>query len=72
VSVSLPSLLAKRAKPRADLIAPQKRAAEADPEDDTMDAATQAAFDTLRTALADLEAAISTRVSGFAGPGDRE
>ena len=63
MSVSLAVLNTKRAKLRNEMIALQRRAEEADPENGTMPPEMQSAFDAMKVALADLENAISNRAA---------
>lgn len=63
MSVTLASLTAKRAKLRNDMLAMQRRAEEADPENATMSSEQQAAFDAMKVALANLEASIANRAA---------
>jgi len=61
LSVSIASLNAKRAKVRTDMLAMQRRAEEADPENAVMSPEMQSAFDKMKVLLADLENAIANR-----------
>ena len=63
MSASLASLNIKAAKIRADMHALQQRADEADPVDGTMTPEMQSAFDAMKVALSNLEAAISNRAA---------
>ena len=60
---TLAQLTAKRAKLRAEMLALQKRADEADPDNGTMPDDMQAIFDDLKQKLEELEAAINNRAA---------